>query len=631
MNREEIITRCIDDVRAGRMTVKECLDRYPELRWELKPLLEIAKTVEPVDPGPSPEFKMRAKKRLLEEMNSSPSPARFPWSSWSNSFRLAGAFSRSLAFGIAAVVLGASGVVYGSNSSLPGDLVYPVKTGIEKLQVAAARSPEARAEVTMKLARSRTDEVMALSFADVSVNTKTIEAGRNLIDASLKTIALSSPETVRVLLARMISDTLYEQGELTSTVSNASSSSHPALNETMEIVRRANIIARVSYGNPDFLKTSPSVSDKGLENSYFQVTGTFAGMINNAWQVSGIQIPGVICPQLPSSGQLVRLEGVNRGGAAYVSIIDSKDLANGAFEIGGNFQGITPDGSWQIAGLRINSPSASPAPETGKWLLVQGNNASGISKTDRIESSGDSFDNHVDGTLVRVNPDSHSIMVNVSGALVTVHTGDDRVTTSNGQSVALSDLDKQFDNRVYFRVSNSAHGVLYTEGINLESSEHETYSPPESRQDPNSDTIEPRDNTSGSGDSGTRADPPDRESSGTESTGDSRDAEYSRDSDSSERVGTEGDVSSGDHDGSSNYSGSNEREGSSGDSGSRDSDTRTSAGTTGEHETSYDSSRTGDSRESSGGDSYRTTDSRYSSSDSARTGESSSYYTRDRD
>src|SRR5690606_18971331 len=45
MNRREverIVDLCVDDVTSGRRTVEECLEAYPELRFELAPLLEAA-------------------------------------------------------------------------------------------------------------------------------------------------------------------------------------------------------------------------------------------------------------------------------------------------------------------------------------------------------------------------------------------------------------------------------------------------------------------------------------------------------------------------------------------------------------------------------------------------------------
>ena len=69
MNRkEEVLSRCIDEVLSGRSTAEDCLLRYPELRNELKPLLELAISIQPPKVVPSPEFRRRLRHRLLEVM-----------------------------------------------------------------------------------------------------------------------------------------------------------------------------------------------------------------------------------------------------------------------------------------------------------------------------------------------------------------------------------------------------------------------------------------------------------------------------------------------------------------------------------------------------------------------------------
>jgi hypothetical protein len=61
-----------------------------------------------------------------------------------------------------AVILGAS-AVYASEQSLPGDLLYPIKTKItEPIETALAITPQAKAEVETKFAERRLKEAEAL-------------------------------------------------------------------------------------------------------------------------------------------------------------------------------------------------------------------------------------------------------------------------------------------------------------------------------------------------------------------------------------------------------------------------------------------------------------------------------------
>ncbi len=63
---EIILDRCLEDIRAKRATVSECLARYPDVAGELGPLLEMALAIERVpEVTPSDEFKRQTRERIL--------------------------------------------------------------------------------------------------------------------------------------------------------------------------------------------------------------------------------------------------------------------------------------------------------------------------------------------------------------------------------------------------------------------------------------------------------------------------------------------------------------------------------------------------------------------------------------
>ena len=76
MKKEDIIANCIDEIRAGKCTLEDCLARYPDLSDELRPLLKIAIDIQPERVTSSPEFKQRARIRLLEAMQSPAADAK---------------------------------------------------------------------------------------------------------------------------------------------------------------------------------------------------------------------------------------------------------------------------------------------------------------------------------------------------------------------------------------------------------------------------------------------------------------------------------------------------------------------------------------------------------------------------
>jgi len=59
---EDILVQCIEDIKAGRSSIEECLDRYPSFRERLEPLLRIAVGIrEMPDVRPSTAFRVRAR------------------------------------------------------------------------------------------------------------------------------------------------------------------------------------------------------------------------------------------------------------------------------------------------------------------------------------------------------------------------------------------------------------------------------------------------------------------------------------------------------------------------------------------------------------------------------------------
>ena len=66
--------------------------------------------------------------------------------------------------GLLVFVLAGTGTVSAAQGALPGDLLYPVKVSInEKVEVALAQTPAAKAEVQVRLAERRVDEARELS------------------------------------------------------------------------------------------------------------------------------------------------------------------------------------------------------------------------------------------------------------------------------------------------------------------------------------------------------------------------------------------------------------------------------------------------------------------------------------
>jgi hypothetical protein len=72
---ELILDKCLDDIRARRANVAECLARYPDFSDQLAPLLEVALALEQTKKlKPSNDFKEATRARFARMGGPSPRP-----------------------------------------------------------------------------------------------------------------------------------------------------------------------------------------------------------------------------------------------------------------------------------------------------------------------------------------------------------------------------------------------------------------------------------------------------------------------------------------------------------------------------------------------------------------------------
>jgi hypothetical protein len=167
---EDILAQCIDDIKAGRASIEDCLRRYPSARGQLEPLLRIALGIrKPPDVKPSSSFKMRARVRLMGQIHGRHVATKWTWSRYNSQAKPATyirRFSTSLAGVILAIVLAVfglgAGTAYASQTSLPGDTLYQVKLATEQAGMILVGDDVARAERALSFANKRVREMEAL-------------------------------------------------------------------------------------------------------------------------------------------------------------------------------------------------------------------------------------------------------------------------------------------------------------------------------------------------------------------------------------------------------------------------------------------------------------------------------------
>ena len=159
-NFNDILDACIDRIIRKGDSVEKCLESYPEQAVELEPLLKAAISAKEVSSIElRDEFQRLAKARLLSAAaakSEEEGRRRVPIWRWQRRWAVI------LSVVLALVIMG-GGTVAASTNSLPGDLLYPVKTTTERVQEFFTFGREAKANLYIRFAERRIDEIEALA------------------------------------------------------------------------------------------------------------------------------------------------------------------------------------------------------------------------------------------------------------------------------------------------------------------------------------------------------------------------------------------------------------------------------------------------------------------------------------
>jgi hypothetical protein len=445
MKKEEILAICIEEIRSGKSTIEACVTRYPDLGKELRSLLEIATCLKPDEVTPSREFKQRAKRRLFEEMQ--PAPAKVSPGLWSWPKLAPVRVLASVLIGL--LVLGVAGgsTVYAAQSSLPGDTLYTVKTGVENLQLAITPGVVAKANLHLKLVQRRIEEATQQTKLNRDVNVHALDTVEQRFDDAIKELSRSDDkEATDNVLSRLSATTLDQQLELEQVLANAPEASKPALKHAFEITQRGNLVAQVAYANRDFLKRQPTVSDEKLEAGQFKIDGIVLSIQGRTWNVGAVIIENVYCPrEAPPIGSRVKLEGLVKGNEVFISRIKVSENSEEPTKVEGQFGGTNENGTANIGGISVKIGDYSSAQlESGDKVQLQGNPDDGKLNVTSKESQRPeaSPSTRLSGVLTGVNINGDTITVKMDGSQITVNVSEARIENESGQTLRLSDLNR---------------------------------------------------------------------------------------------------------------------------------------------------------------------------------------------
>lgn len=172
---EDVLDDCLEGLLSGRLTLEECLRRYPRWAGRLAPLLRTAMALEDAlgsevsDAAKDPALRAQARRNFLNSAAArrlvAPPGAWRRWTAASLRFRVFIAqpvMSIALAFLVGFVGFSSYAVVT-SREALPGDWRYPLKRTSERVRLAFAFDDDARRGLRISFAEERLEEVERLA------------------------------------------------------------------------------------------------------------------------------------------------------------------------------------------------------------------------------------------------------------------------------------------------------------------------------------------------------------------------------------------------------------------------------------------------------------------------------------
>lgn len=165
MSFDDVLAVCLDALDGGQ-GVAELLARYPEHALELEPLLESAVWFggQAAVVAPRPGFVKASRARLVEKIAAPPAATGI----WSQLFASLGSGWRMalqaavVIVMLACLVVGSSGIAYASQDALPGDALYPVKLGLEQVELWLTLDPQAELRLHLQFSQLRITEMQKL-------------------------------------------------------------------------------------------------------------------------------------------------------------------------------------------------------------------------------------------------------------------------------------------------------------------------------------------------------------------------------------------------------------------------------------------------------------------------------------
>jgi hypothetical protein len=239
---EVILDECLHNVSTRGESIEGCLQRYPQHIGQLASLVQVAdriqKTRHPtLSVSASKAIEQRLLKRATEIKQSKAKPSRWPLPF---SLRPLVTVAATLIVVLALVLAGGGGIVYASTDSLPGSPLYGLKRATEQVQLFLAPMGTGRAELHIRFAQRRLEEVQALAETKGKVDEETLAAIAEETELALKEVEEAHPAEKSNLLEKLASLTERQQVVLEGVQAKAPEAAQKGLNRALEASQRGH-------------------------------------------------------------------------------------------------------------------------------------------------------------------------------------------------------------------------------------------------------------------------------------------------------------------------------------------------------------------------------------------------------
>jgi len=242
---EAILDECLREMSLRGESIERCLQRCPQHAEQLASLVQMADHIRKTNhPTLSAPVTRAIEQRLLRRTAELRRARARRSLSLPFSLRPLVTVAATLMVVLALVLAGGGGIVYASTDSLPGSPLYGVKRATEQVRLFLIPTETGRAELHIKFAQRRLEEVQALAEIKGQVDEEALAAMAEETRLALEEIDKVPAQNKATLLDKLVSLTERQQSVLKGVQAKAPEAAQKGLNRALEASQQGHERAR---------------------------------------------------------------------------------------------------------------------------------------------------------------------------------------------------------------------------------------------------------------------------------------------------------------------------------------------------------------------------------------------------